>query len=813
MKHLLRKILVALLICIPVAEIFISPVLMKAAAPAGDPAITGFVITPKKPAASSEVDFLVTYSNLGAGASNDVTLVVDYEENTFKKILVGNPNQCANTGVTVVCNIPTIEPGAEDSIGFTAFVADDAAMGKSVVSYAAIDEPGNADDNKQNNFMSATVEIGTETKASVAAAGTSATELIESQEILETPSVNQGVSVMDVKSNPNWQESGLFTAGLKFLIRGKEALAWVLGINDSGFHSTAITENYVKVLTIVNSLFIVGLLAIAVMWMFSLLIPRRYLRQVMLLYGIAVIFVNFALPLNQLLIDGTGLLQKVFMSDVNITNIVQVPNYNDTTAVGYQNKAGFITGTEQKNLKLNVADGVSQISDNGVVIGRIEQDFLQPSYTGTITTKDGDQTIIQLRSTGTNMNVTLNKDQTIGLTNDKVFNPDEEHSIFAFLMLIFTGLAYFGMAVILILRIVVLWALMIVSPVLFLLAIFRATRSYFVNWLDVYARWLLIGPLMALGIAIVVHIWAATGLPIKSSYTGFGEFGVLSNVGFYLPGSTTVNTLSNTQQMMEYLMFLIMLYLPILFAFMLTRQKFWSAATTAIAEKRETAKREAAAVQAIPAETVKKEEKTITEAKTLMGGVKGFLGTQFARITKPSMPESMRAIPGVEKRALESPANLLPRNLILTDMHEMLEMAAGDAKSSRKARSIAIENLAMPESITDETERQKVMTIRQEITERAEDNDPEAIRVMKEIEAHVKPIVAPVVAPMVAPIVEKEKEEPLKLSVTPKIEIEEELESEEQKPESEDQYPRQKPDTKKPKERKSRREKITNFKF
>jgi len=810
MKHLLRKILVALLICIPVAEIFISPVLMKAATPAGDPAITGFVITPKKPAASSEVDFLVTYSNLGAGASNDVTLIVDYEENTFKKILVGNPNRCANTGVTVVCNIPTIEPGVEDSIGFTAFVADDAVMGKSVVSYAAIDEPENADDNKQNNFMSVTVEIGTETKASVAA-GISATELIEAQEVLEAPSVNQGVSVMDVKSNPNWQESGLFTAGLKFLIRGKEALAWVLNINDSGFHSAAITENYVKVLTIVNSIFIVGLLAIAAMWMFSLLIPRRYLRQVMLLYGIAVIFVNFALPLNQLLIDGTGLLQKVFMSDVNITNIVQVPNYNDTTAVGYQNKAGFTTSTEEKNLKLNVVDDVSQISDNGVVIGRIEQDFLQPSYTGTISTKDGDQTI-QLRSTGTNMNVTLNKDQTIGLTNDKVFNPDEEHSIFAFLMLIFTGLAYFGMAVILILRIVILWALMIVSPVLFLLAIFRATRSYFVNWLDVYARWLLIGPLMALGIAIVVHIWAATGLPIKSSYTGFGEFGVLSNVGFYLPGSTTVNTLSNTQQMMEYLMFLIMLYLPILFAFMLTRQKFWSAATTAIAEKRETAKREAAAVQAIPVEMVTKEEKTITEAKSLMGGVKGFLGTQFARITKPSMPESMRAIPGAEKRALESPANLLPRNLILTDMHEMLEMAAGDAKSSRKARSIAIENLAMPESITDETERQKVMTIRQEITERAEDNDPEAISVMKEIEAHVKPIVGTIGGTMggtiEGAIVEKGKEEPMKLSVTPKIEIEEEFE-----PEGEDQYPRKQPDTKKPKERKSRREKITNFKF
>ena len=94
-------------------------------------------------------------------------------------------------------------------------------------------------------------------------------------------------------------------------------------------------------------------------------------------------------------------------------------------------------------------------------------------------------------------------------------------------MVLLTGVAYFAMALIFLLRIVILWALMIVSPILFLLAIFRFTRSYFYNWMEIYARWLLIGPLMALGISIVVNLWQAVGLPIDSAYPGLGEFGVL----------------------------------------------------------------------------------------------------------------------------------------------------------------------------------------------------------------------------------------------------------------------------------------------
>jgi hypothetical protein len=154
---------------------------------------------------------------------------------------------------------------------------------------------------------------------------------------LEEPTTNQIVQIGQAEEG--WEPSSLQTYGTKFLIRGKEALTWSLNIEDAGFHNEAIQTSYVKVLTIVNSLFILGLLAIAAMWMFSIIIPRRYLKQVILLYAIAVIFVNFALPITRLLIDSTNLLQKTLLTqdgrNIVITDIIETPTYEQ--AIGYEN--------------------------------------------------------------------------------------------------------------------------------------------------------------------------------------------------------------------------------------------------------------------------------------------------------------------------------------------------------------------------------------------------------------------------------------------------------------------------------------------
>ena len=773
MKQVKQKIFTKLLICTFAVATFWASHLAFAQEGGeitnSDPAITNLWVINSEPAPNGLVDFTVFFGNAGTETATNVALIVDYDETQLYNISLGDPLSCRDDGELITCNFLSLAPESSNTIGFDARVLPATDPGTEIATTASINADGN--DVPQNDFGNIIVTVTSALEGGIVEPGELPAFLgTPEAEILEEPSENQGVALFNVQGNPNWQTDSLSTAGLKFMIRGKEALAWSLGIEDAGFHNPAIRSSYVKVLTIVNSLFIIGLLAIAIMWIFSLLIPRRYLRKVVLVYGIAVIFVNFALPLNQLFIDGTNLLQKTFLDDVNIRSIVETPNYNDMSAIGYQNETGFLKQSADKKLDLTIkGENEEEVSD--IAIGKIQQDTRIPVLRGKIGYEDDKggwkEETIQLHPTSNLPTLLLNAEQSIELTDEKTFNPNQEHSIFAFLMILFTGLAYFGMALVFVLRIVILWALMIVSPVLFLLAIFNATRSYFFNWLGFYARWLLIGPLMALGLAIVVNIWQAVGLPITSSYIGFGEFGVISNIGFYLPGKEIINNLSTTPQMMEYLLFVIMLYLPIFFAFVLTRQKLWSAAAMTIVEKRETAPPRPApeAAEAAPALERPGETAATAEVKTLVGGIKGFLGSKLAALTKagvpaPTIEEGRRGAPPIE-----TATSFLPEHLALTNLRDMMDLTAGEEKDSRNAREKTIKKLAAPENIEDTGERQKVMAVRQEISQRADQGDPEAVSIMKEVKTHEQQMIE-------SGQIVRGEEAPAEVTVKPEIHVE-----------------------------------------
>jgi hypothetical protein len=529
-------------------------------------------------------------------------------------------------------------------------------------------------------------------------------------------------------------------------------LAWTLNITDSGFRNPAIQSNYLKVLTVVNGLFILGLLAIAAMWMFSLFIPRRTLRQVIVLYAIAVIFVNFALPINQLLIDGSNLLQRTFIGATNISDLVDTPTYNNPNSVGYQSQTGNLAKatTDKVTLSLGTAE---QQANKDVAVGKLQQGFQTPVMTGTVTSADGKSVqAVGLNSTGNDPTLYLNTNQKLEFSSEKTFNPNEENRIFAFALLLLTGIAYFGMALTFILRIVILWALMIVSPILFLLAIFHSTRGYFYNWLSLYARWLLIGPLMALGIAMVVGIWKVSGMPIVSSYPGVGMFGQLTNVGFYLPGTELANNLSTTPQMMQYVLFLTMLYLPLIFAFMLTRQRLIGAAATVVTERNGTERNRAGTNRDIATKGTETKTSTVAErVKPLAGGLKGLFDSGLGRSAKPAMPTNLRS---TESRGptLMAGTAALPEQLALTNVRDMLGLASG-GEGSRNSHEKGIERLAAASAMADTPERQTLMAVRNEIEERASKNDPEATRVLSEIhEREGTTVVTPNGSPVGVPI-------------------------------------------------------------
>ena len=127
-------------------------------------------------------------------------------------------------------------------------------------------------------------------------------------------------------------------------------------------------------------------------------------------------------------------------------------------------------------------------------------------------------------------------------------------------------------SLIFLLRIVILWILLILSPFLLILAIFLFSRSLFKTWAWVYLRWIIIGPLLAMGLGIVVHIWQITGIPIQS-LTSSEELisqGVtnLTLTSPFQEGSQ----MSNNYEVMQIIIVILMLYAVIFLPFWLTNK-------------------------------------------------------------------------------------------------------------------------------------------------------------------------------------------------------------------------------------------------
>ncbi|MFH0820476.1 MAG: type IV secretion system protein [Candidatus Peregrinibacteria bacterium] len=543
---------------------------------------------------------------------------------------------------------------------------------------------------------------------------------------------HQTVELQDV-AGPEWKKSEWLTGGLKFLVRGREALSWVIGIDNAGFDNPALNTSYTTVLTIVNSLFILGLLAIAAMWMFSLLIPRQQLKRVILVYVFAVIFVNFALPVNRLLIDGANLLQKTLLTrggnPIGIVDIVDAPTY--ANAVGYENQLGKTTETETQNLRLSIPDN----SMMEVPVGTVNPEAAPVTIGGTLSGVSGGTLDLRMQSSAPReLNLKTNQPINLKLESSQEFNPHREQEWFSFGLVVLTGLAYLLMALIFMARLVILWGLLILSPALLLLGVFKATRGYFLNWLSVYGRWLLIGPLIALGLSVVVNVWQAVGLPLTSTAPS-DTFGVAYNLKFYLPGSATPNDLSTTSHMMQYLLFLMMLYLPLFFGFALTRQKHWAQAATAITENVGRIRRDKSGASAVAA------GEPATPATPQPGGwtqgIRTFLGEKIGQFTQAALPSRQPLIRETEgaRPIIPSASNFLPEQLALHTVPELMGLL-GTNQESRHSREQTLEKLAAPQLIADPVERKNVMAVREEIETRASHGEPEAVIIKNEIQTH-----------------------------------------------------------------------------
>lgn len=178
------------------------------------------------------------------------------------------------------------------------------------------------------------------------------------------------------------------------------------------------------------------------------------------------------------------------------------------------------------------------------------------------------------------------------------FGPQFDESAFISLLLIkLTAATYYAMFIILIVRKVILWFFIIVSPIFPVLWLFSPLRNSAKIWLGEFFRWLLYGPLFAVFLGGIVLLWQ-TFIPLNLDYTNANSanntscdpkipYDTKQSCGVVYPTAINiliggpgqklsfsdkqVNNVSNSQTFIEYVVALIMLWMVIIMPFILLK--------------------------------------------------------------------------------------------------------------------------------------------------------------------------------------------------------------------------------------------------
>lgn len=140
-----------------------------------------------------------------------------------------------------------------------------------------------------------------------------------------------------------------------------------------------------------------------------------------------------------------------------------------------------------------------------------------------------------------------------------------------------TSLTYYAMAILVILRSIILWFLLIVSPFLAILMPFIFIRNIGWIWIGVFFQWLFYGPLMALFLAALARIWVA-GIPYSFDFSRVNTppgqvYRTAINILYGGPAQTLSagNSANYIDTYAEYVIALVMLWAAIILPWLLLR--------------------------------------------------------------------------------------------------------------------------------------------------------------------------------------------------------------------------------------------------
>lgn len=153
-----------------------------------------------------------------------------------------------------------------------------------------------------------------------------------------------------------------------------------------------------------------------------------------------------------------------------------------------------------------------------------------------------------------------------------------DETVFSSLLLVkLTALTYYVMSGVLLLRKIILWFFIVISPVFPLLLFYPPIRNTAKIWLGEFFRWLLYAPLFAIFLSGLVHMWSSsTGIPLKfNNFTNSSDPNSLYPTAISIllggPGQTVTmtNSVNNPNTYALYVVALLMLWVVIILPFLL----------------------------------------------------------------------------------------------------------------------------------------------------------------------------------------------------------------------------------------------------
>lgn len=160
---------------------------------------------------------------------------------------------------------------------------------------------------------------------------------------------------------------------------------------------------------------------------------------------------------------------------------------------------------------------------------------------------------------------------------------NEESAFISLLLVKLTAVTYYVMVGLLLLRKIILWFFIIVSPIFPLLLLYYPVRNTAKIWIGEFFRWLLYAPLFAIFLNGLVSLWARstpanTGIPLGFNFTGSGaaagtDIIYPTAINILLGGPGQILSLTNSVNLRDtfilYVVALLMLWVVILLPWLL----------------------------------------------------------------------------------------------------------------------------------------------------------------------------------------------------------------------------------------------------